>query len=211
MSSNPSPQADEHAPLLEDCTHDTTTPSLTAAKQSIQSKTKLATLLLVGVLYFNVYVCLAPESRIREDIVCRAYFKRLDGGVSAVDPLEHDCTIDPVQKELNLVTQIYMTLAQLPGRCDEVVFRSATVAPISDPFLAQKTPQKTLANLDIRFRARTSLRHHGYVHTRWFTSVMLTQRCKADRVGRKTVLRLSIIGIVLCDTFKLFVRKYQIS
>lgn len=122
MSSDPSLQADEHAPLLEDCTHDTSTPGLAAAKQSIQSKTKLATLLFVGVLYFNVYVCLAPESRIREDIICRAYYKKLDEWVSAVDPSEHDCTIDPVQKELNLVTQIYMTFAQLPGRCDNIVF-----------------------------------------------------------------------------------------
>jgi hypothetical protein len=122
MSSEPSPRANEHAPLLEDCIHDTPTPGLTAAEQSVQSKTKLATLLLVGVLYFNIYVCLAPESRIREDIVCRAYYKKLDGWVSAVDPSEHDCTIDSVQKELNLVTQIYMTFAQLPGRCDNIIF-----------------------------------------------------------------------------------------
>jgi hypothetical protein len=122
MSSGSSAQANERAPLLEDCPHDTHAPGLTAAKQSIQPRIKLATLLLVGVLYFNVYVCLAPESRIREDIICRAYYQKLDGGVSAFDSSEHDCTTDSVQKELNLVTQIYMTFAQLPGRCSNIVF-----------------------------------------------------------------------------------------
>lgn len=113
-----SAQANEHARLLGDRAYHPPATDVATANQGIQSRTKLATILFICALYFNVYVCLAPESRIREDIVCRAYYNKLNRGGLAVDPSQHDCTADGVQKELSLLTQIYMTLSQLPGRCD---------------------------------------------------------------------------------------------
>jgi len=128
MSCNTSGQDDEHAPLLRDCSYVGPTHDLAAVKQSIQTRTKLATLFFVCILYFNAYICLAPESRIREEIICKAYYEGLDREISA-DPSKQDCTIDGIQKELNLVTQLYMTFSQLPGkrrnpllrRCDNVL------------------------------------------------------------------------------------------
>lgn len=112
-----SAEANEHARLLGDRADHTPTTDVATANQSIQSRTKLATILFVCVLYFNIYICLAPESRIREEIICRDYYNNIHVGGSAGDTSEHDCTAKPVQKELSLITQIYMTLSQFPGKC----------------------------------------------------------------------------------------------
>ena len=86
------------------------------AKDNVQLQSQVVVVLFVCVLYFNLYVCLAPEVSIREDIICKAYYDGLDNdGDSTLEYPGRDCTVDAVQRELSLISQVYITITQLPG------------------------------------------------------------------------------------------------
>ncbi|KAF3406362.1 hypothetical protein DPV78_001296 [Talaromyces pinophilus] len=142
--------ADEHTRLLSNDDQIPSTTGAASAKDKIRLRTQLVVILFVCVFYFDMYICLAPEVSIREDIICKTYYDRLDndGGLIA----ERDCAVDAVQRELGLLNQVYITISQLPGLL--LVF-----------------PYGALA----------------------------------DRIGRRKVLLCSVVGIALCDAFKLLV------
>lgn len=113
----PSPttmQADEHTRLLSNDDQIPSTTEAATAKDKVQLRTQLLVILFVSVLYFNTFICLAPEVSIREEIICKAYYDRLDN--DEVPIAERDCTVDAVQRELGLLNQVYITIAQLPGK-----------------------------------------------------------------------------------------------
>jgi len=146
-------QADEHTHLLSNDDQTPSTIDAATVADELRLRTQLVVILFVCVLYLNLYICLAPEVSIRENIICKAYYDRLDNdGFAITGHPDRDCTVDDVQRELNLLSQVYVTIAQLPG------------------FL-----------------------------------LVFPYGVLADRIGRKKVLLLSVLGIVLCDTFKLLV------
>lgn len=118
----PSPnciQASEHTLLLS---NDETIGEITTtatAKHKVQLKTQIGVILFVCVIYANLYLCIAPEISIRENIICKAYYDSLYHDKISItrDPEgNRDCTVAAVQEELSLVNQVYITLAQLPGK-----------------------------------------------------------------------------------------------
>ncbi|KAL1311446.1 hypothetical protein AAFC00_001606 [Neodothiora populina] len=117
MSTETTFHADEHTPLVGDDSLDLSASNTDTSTSNgrVPIRTQLVAILFVCVLYFDVYVCPAPETSIREEIICKTYYNRLDKATSATDPAELDCTVDDVQKELNLVNQVYVTLTQIPG------------------------------------------------------------------------------------------------
>ncbi|KUL92531.1 hypothetical protein ZTR_02332 [Talaromyces verruculosus] len=133
--------------------NDNQIPSTTEAaivKDKVRLRTQLVVILFVCVFYFDMYVCLVPEVSIREDIICKTYYDRLDNDEGLI--AERDCAVDAVQRELGLLNQVYITISELPGLL--LVF-----------------PYGALA----------------------------------DRIGRRKVLLCSVVGIALCDAFKLLV------
>ena len=117
MSSPTDIQADEHTRLLTNDDQIVSATNAVTAKDKVRLRTQLLVILFVCVLYLNVYLSLAPEVSIREDIICKSYYDGLENDdVWITDkPPERDCTVDDVQRELSLVSQVYVTLAQLPG------------------------------------------------------------------------------------------------
>jgi hypothetical protein len=123
----PSPnciQAGEHTLLLsnDDQISPSTIGQITTtatAKDKVQLKTQIGVILFVCVLYANLYLCISPEVSIRETIICKAYYDSLGHDKISItrDPdRDRDCTVAAVQGELSLVSQVYITLAQLPGK-----------------------------------------------------------------------------------------------
>lgn len=107
-------QADEHTRLLS---NDNQIPSTTEAaivKDKVRLRTQVVVILFVCVFYFDMYICLAPEVSIREDIICKTYYDRLDSDEGLI--AERDCAVDAVQRELGLLNQVYITISQLPGK-----------------------------------------------------------------------------------------------
>ncbi|KAK7932610.1 mfs multidrug protein, partial [Apiospora marii] len=148
--------ADERTVLLRDDALDASAPNDSSSnrQRSIQLKTQLGAILFVCVLYFYEYMSMAPETGIREDIICKTYYDELEHralAATAASSIERDCTANEIQRELSLVNQVYLTLHQLPG------------------FLA------------------------------------LPYGIAADRIGRKKVLLMSTIGMLLCEAFRLLV------
>lgn len=121
MTSTTSVEASERTQLLVNEDRAPSTPEAAATTQSWEAedghrlKTQLAVLLFVCALYFNTYACFAPETSLREAIICKTYYDRIDHDASKMRSAERDCTVDDVQRELTLVSQVYMTIAQLPG------------------------------------------------------------------------------------------------
>lgn len=121
MTSTTSVEASERTQLLVDEDRAPSTPEAAATTQPWEAgnrhrlKTQLAVLLFVCALYFNTYACFAPETSLREAIICKTYYDRIDHDASEMRSTERDCTVDDVQRELALVSQVYMTIAQLPG------------------------------------------------------------------------------------------------
>lgn len=105
LSSTPD-QVDERTNLLRNGNEAAT------AKDKSRLRTQLEVILFVCVLYFNLYLCLAPEVSIREEIICNAYYEALNIDDNSI---ERDCTVDDVQRELSLLSQVYVTISQLPG------------------------------------------------------------------------------------------------
>lgn len=117
MPSPTATQADEHTRLLsnDDDRIPLTTDAATA-QDKVRLRTQLVVMLFVCVLYLNVYLCLAPEVSIRENIICKAYYDRLDNDEGLITShSDRDCTVDDVQRELSLLSQVYITIVQLPG------------------------------------------------------------------------------------------------
>lgn len=120
-SSSTAVEADERTRLLVD---ESPAPPTREARwqtrpseESNRVRTQVIVLLFVGALYFNLYVSLAPETSIREAIICKNYYDSIDyTTTSATHALERDCTVDNVQRELVLLSQVYITAAQLPGK-----------------------------------------------------------------------------------------------
>lgn len=116
MSSSTTIQASEHTRLLSNDDRIPSTTEAATAKDKVRLRTQLVVILFVCVLYFNTYICLAPEVSIRENIICKAYYDGLDNDdVLITGHPERDCTVDAVQRELSLLSQLYVTIAQLPG------------------------------------------------------------------------------------------------
>tara|TARA_R110002060_G_scaffold19007_10_gene26041 strand:- start:355 stop:873 length:519 start_codon:yes stop_codon:yes gene_type:complete len=110
-------QADEHTHLLSNDDQTPSTIDAATVADELRLRTQLVVILFVCVLYLNLYICLAPEVSIRENIICKAYYDRLDNdGFAITGHPDRDCTVDDVQRELNLLSQVYVTIAQLPGR-----------------------------------------------------------------------------------------------
>jgi hypothetical protein len=119
-------QADEHTRLLSNDDRIPSTTDAATTKDKARLRTQLVVILFVCVLYFNVYLCLAPEVSIRENIICKAYYDGLDNDenwITAAGHPERDCTVDDVQRELSLLSQVYVTIAQLPGRHQSTSYR----------------------------------------------------------------------------------------
>lgn len=89
-----------------------------SAERRIQLRTQLGVILFAIAIYLYEYMTIAPETSIREDIICEAYYNKLGHGVSAMTTgsTERDCMVPAVQRELSLVNQVYVTLHQLPGK-----------------------------------------------------------------------------------------------
>ncbi|KAF5015732.1 hypothetical protein F66182_12830, partial [Fusarium sp. NRRL 66182] len=96
LSSTPD-QVDERTNLLRNGNEAAT------AKDKSRLRTQLVVILFVCVLYFNLYLCLAPEVSIREEIICNAYYEALNIDDNSI---ERDCTVDDVQRELSLLSQV---------------------------------------------------------------------------------------------------------
>lgn len=119
-------QADEHTLLLSNDNQistltrgQTTTDATATAEAQVRLRTQVGVILFVCVLYVNLYLCFAPETSIREKIICKAYYDSLghDEISTTFQPdRSRDCTVAAVQGELTLVSQVYITLAQLPGK-----------------------------------------------------------------------------------------------
>jgi hypothetical protein len=124
MPSSTTIQADEHTRLLSNDDRIPSTTEAATAKDKVRLRTQLVVILFVCVLYFNVYLCLAPEVSIRENIICKAYYDGLDNDeVLITGHPERDCTVDDVQRELSLLSQVYVTIAQLPGKHQSTSYR----------------------------------------------------------------------------------------
>lgn len=121
MPSSTSIQADEHTRLLSNDDQIPSTTEAATAKDKVRLRTQLVVILFVCVLYFNMYICLVPELSIREDIICKTYYDRLDNDDGSI--AERDCTVDAVQRELGLLSQVYITIAQLPGKPQSTSYR----------------------------------------------------------------------------------------
>lgn len=120
MPPHPPSSTDERTVLLSDDAIDAsaTDDSASSKQKSVQIRTQLGAILFVCVLYWYEYMSMAPETSIREDIICRTYYDTLDHGAPATtaSPVARDCTATAVQRELSLVNQVYLTLHQLPGK-----------------------------------------------------------------------------------------------
>lgn len=114
---------DEHAPLLGDDDSVVSSninaeaePAPAEDKGKHRLRTQLVAVLFACALSFQLHVSAAPETSIREDIICKDYYNQVHDNVWSHDRRERDCTVDAVQRELTLINQVYATLAQLPGK-----------------------------------------------------------------------------------------------
>jgi hypothetical protein len=124
MPSSTAIQADEHTRLLSNNDPFPSTTEAATAKDKVRLRAQLVVILFVCVLYFNTYICLAPEVSIRESIICKAYYDGLDSDeVLTTGHPERDCTVDGVQREVSLLNQVYVTIAQLPGEHKSTSYR----------------------------------------------------------------------------------------
>jgi hypothetical protein len=109
---------DETVPLLSG--DHTVSPGVSA---SIKKRTFLITAAAIVIIDLAMWLGIAPQTQIMEDIICRQYYEHgpSDPSKLVLPITSYDCKIPAVQNELAFISGWYDTLFSLPSKYRKIV------------------------------------------------------------------------------------------